>query len=419
MKCHDAIIEGIAPLSQNRLRTGLSILGILIGIASVFCMLAISDGAKQIITDDIDKLGGKNQFQFATRTVIYRNGRRVKTKERFNIADARAIEAECLNVRFVLPKNERGHVLFLSPSGAQARATLEGVTEDYAQGMRWNIKEGRFLSEGDIDTAMQVCVLGAEVATELFGEESPIGQEIKIRYYWQHSVRCRVVGVMAQRGRNIRTAWSLDDIVCIPISTYRQRISGRNYVERLTVFIKEDADIDTVIASARAVIRKRHRNTDEFVDAWTVRWTLKRLNHIEKVIKITLGGIAGFSLFVSGIGIMNISLVSVGEKTREIGLRKSVGAKRMDIFFQFLTESICLCLCGTIPGLGLGWIAAHGMAQLAVHIARVVPVWPVIVSAPWILISVIFSIFMGIGFGVYPAMRAARLSPIDALRTDT
>ena len=135
-------------------------------------------------------------------------------------------------------------------------------------------------------------------------------------------------------------------------------------------------------------------------------------------MKITLGILAGFSLFVSGVGIMNICLVSVGEKTREIGLRKSVGAKRIDIFYQFLIESICLCLCGGVLGIAGGWVAAHGIAWLAVRIVPVVDAWPVVLSLPWILTSVIFSIIMGVGFGVYPAMRAARLSPADALRTE-
>ena len=174
-----------------------------------------------------------------------------------------------------------------------------------------------------------------------------------------------------------------------------------------------------VIDNVKAVLRKRHRGKDDFIRTWIPERNIKRLEHIEKVVKIALGGIAGFSLFVSGIGIMNICLVSVGEKTREIGLRKSVGARRIDIFYQFLTESICLCLCGRLLGIAGGWLAAHGMARVAVRIVPIVDVWPVILSVPWIVISVLFSIFMGITFGVYPAIRASRMSPIDALRTDT
>ena len=173
-----------------------------------------------------------------------------------------------------------------------------------------------------------------------------------------------------------------------------------------------------IIASARAVLLKRHRNQDDFFRYWIPTGVHSQVARVEKVIKIALGSIAGFSLFVSGIGIMNMCLVSVGEKTREIGLRKSVGARRIHIFWQFLTESICLCFCGSIFGIAGGWLAAHGMARLAVRIVPVVPEWPIVLSLHWILIAVVFSIFMGVGFGVYPAMRAARLSPIDALRTE-
>ena len=184
------------------------------------------------------------------------------------------------------------------------------------------------------------------------------------------------------------------------------------------IFFQKDADAYDVVKSARKVIRKRHRGIDNFTSYWRPKRTVEQLEHIEKMIKIALGSIAGFSLFVSGIGIMNMCLVSVGEKTREIGLRKSVGAKRLDIFWQFLTESICLCVCGTLLGIAGGWVAAHGMAHIAVRILPIVEEWPVVLSGYWILISVLFSIFMGIAFGVYPAIRAARLSPIDALRAE-
>ena len=207
-------------------------------------------------------------------------------------------------------------------------------------------------------------------------------------------------------------------MICVPITTYQQRITGVRYVERLNIFFQKGADVYDIIKSAQKVLRKRHRGTHNFVFYWIPKRAVKRLDHLEKVIKIALGGIASFSLFVSGIGIMNICLVSVGEKTREIGLRKSVGARGVDIFYQFLVESICLCLCGGGLGIVGGWLAAHGMARIAVRIVPIVPEWPVVLSLHWILISVLFSIFMGIAFGVYPAIRAARLSPIDALRTE-
>ena len=420
MKFRDAIITGVTHLAQNKLRAGLSILGIFIGIASVLCMMAIGDGAKLIIARDIEKLGGANQVQFWTRTSIWKRRRFVRrTTERYTLEDALAIEAECLNVLYVLPKHEGYETFVTSRNGNQARPLLEGVTADYAHGMSWELQTGRFLSEGDIENAKQVCVLGATTATELFGEESPIGPEVKIRYHWRGAmVRLRVVGVMKTKGRSLSISYSLDDAICVPLTTYQQRITGTRYLEDMIVFFEKGTDTDSIVDSVKDVLRKRHRGKDDFIGYWIPKRSVRRLEHIEKVIKITLGSIAGFSLFVSGIGIMNICLVSVGEKTREIGLRKSVGAKRIHVFWQFLTESICLCVCGTVLGIAGGWVAAHGMAQLAVRIVQVVPEWPVVLSLPWILTSVIFSIFMGITFGVYPAILAAQLSPIEALRTE-
>lgn len=420
MKLQDAIAAGIAHLAQNRLRAGLSILGIFIGVASVLCMMAIGDGAKKIIADGIKTLGGIDQVQLRNNYGYYRRGRWHRITERLKFEDALAIEAEVPNIRFVLPKNERYRILVISRDGSQARPILEGVTADYARGMHWRVQEGRFISEGDVDQALQVCVLGNNVATELFGETSAIGKEVKIKFYYWHraSIRARVIGVMAVKGTGVNFTWSLDDAVCVPLTTHQQRISGYDYIERITIFTEKDADKAAIIDSARAVIRKKHRNRDDFIRHWIPTGEMKRLAHIQRVIKIALGSIAAFSLFVSGIGIMNICLVSVAEKTREIGLRKSVGAKRIHIFYQFLTEALSLCFCGGVLGIAGGWIAAHGMARLAVRIVPIVPEWPVVLSWQWILIAIVFSLFMGVSFGVYPAMRAARLSPIDALRTE-
>ncbi len=421
MKLLDAISSGIAHLAQNPLRSGLSILGIFIGIASVLCMIAIGDGAKRLIAQDIETLGGANQVQFWTRSHIWKRNRIVRrTTERYTLEDAYAIEAECPNVLYVLPKHEGYTNLVTSRNGNQSRPLLEGVTADYARGMYWELDSGRFLTEGDIENAKQVCVLGADTATELFGETSPLGQEVKIQYGWRHRVpvRLKVVGVMKTKGRSLSIWYSLDDALCVPLTTYQQRITGTRYLEDMVVFFKKGANIDDIVDSVKHVLRKRHRGKDDFIGLWIAKRTARRLEHIEKVIKITLGSIAGFSLFVSGIGIMNICLVSVGEKTREIGLRKSVGAKWTHIFLQFLTESICLCLCGGVLGVAGGWAAAQGMSRLAVRIVQIVPEWPAVLSLPWMIASVIFSIFMGVSFGVYPAMQAARLSPIDALRTE-
>ena len=420
MKFYDAVAVGISHMQQNQLRTGLSIFGILIGVTSVLCMMAIGDGAKKIIADDLEKLGGPNQVRFWASPYVYRRGKpRKPTTERYTLEDAYAIEAECPNVLFVLPQNYRSRKWVTTRHGAKARTYIEGVTEDYARGMRWGVQHGRFFLENDINNALQVCVLGSNAARELFGDVSPIGQEVKIRVRRNRSIRLRVIGVMSPKGRILSHPRLQDDSLYIPLTTSQQRFAGNRHVESLNIFLQKDTEIYSVVESVKSILRKRHRGVDNFINYQIPKLRIKQLERLEKVIKIALGGIAGFSLFVSGIGIMNICLVSVGEKTQEIGLRKSVGARRIDIFYQFLTESICLCLCGGVLGIGGGWLAAHGMARVAVRIVPIVDVWPVVLSTRWIAISVLFSIFMGITFGVYPAIRAARMTPIDALRTDT
>jgi len=420
MKSHDAIAAGMRHLSQNRLRAGLSILGILIGIASVLCMIAIGDGTQKIIADDLEKLGGTNQVRFWASPYIYRKGKpRKPTTERYTFEDAHAIEAECPSVLFVLPQNYRSRKWVTTHHGTQTRGYIEGVTEDYARGIRWEVRHGRFLSENDVDNALQVCVLGSNAARELFGEVSPIGEEVKIQRWRNRSVRLRVIGVMSPKGRILSDPRPKDDCFYIPLTTSQQRFSGNHHVESLNIFFQKGTDVYSMVESVKRVLRKRHRGIDDFINYWIPKLRIRRLERIEKVIKIALGGIAGFSLFVSGIGIMNICLVSVGEKTREVGLRKAVGAREFDIFWQFLTESICLCLCGGVFGIVGGWLFAHGMARVAVRILPIVDVWPVVLSVRWIVISVLFSIFMGITFGVYPAVRASRMTPIEALRTDT
>ena len=366
----------------------------------MLCMMAIGEGGKKIIADGIETLGGIDQVQLRNIYGVYRRGRWHRITERLEFEDALEIEAEVPNVRYVLPKNERYRILVTNRAGNEARPILEGVTADYASGMYWHVQEGRFISENDVIQALQICVLGNNVATELFGEVSPIGQEVKIKYrYWQRTpLRARVVGVMATKGTGVNFTWSLDDVVCVPLTTHQQRLSGYEYIERITIFTEKDVDMAAVVDAARAVIRKRHRSRDDFVRHWVPTGEVKRLAHIQRVIKIALGGIAGFSLFVSGIGIMNICLVSVGEKTREIGLRKSVGAKRIHIFWQFLTESICLCFCGGILGIAGGWVSGHGMARLAVRIVPIVPEWPVILSWQWILIAIVLLVLHGSQF---------------------
>ena len=259
MKLYDAITAGITHLQQNRLRAGLSILGTFIGIASVLCMITIGDGAKKLITNDIAKLGGPNQVQFWICYSRRQLGKLRRTTERYTLADADAIESESPQVIRVLSKNSKYPRWVHTRHGTQIRADIDGVTADYASGIRWKVQQGRFLCENDVDNALQVCVLGANVATELFGGTSPLGQEVKISIRSKKLVRCRVVGVMASKGNQLSSLKSLDNFIYVPLTTHQQRLSGKKYVERLIVFFQKDADVERVIDNVKVVLRKRHR----------------------------------------------------------------------------------------------------------------------------------------------------------------
>ena len=257
MKIYETIAAGIHYIQQNRLRAGLSILGVFIGITSVLCMMAIGDGAKKIITDNIKRLGGPNHIQFLTRKAFYRNRRAMRyTTERYTISDARAIEAACPSVTAVLPRNLAPNV-FVTYRGREFRPQVEGATPDYEHLMSWHIQEGRFISDNDVEHALQVCVLGANVATELFGDLSPIGREVEIRFHYRHApVRMQVVGKLTPKGRNL--IWfSLDDAICIPMTTFQQRVSGKHHVDRLILFFEKGADVNRVINDVKAVLQEK------------------------------------------------------------------------------------------------------------------------------------------------------------------
>ncbi len=433
MRIIEAIIVGIAAIRSNKMRSLLTMLGIIIGVASVLAMISIGDGAKEIVLRDAQKLGGANQFTIY-RTWYKRVGTqwvRIRSNEYMKYGDVLAIEAECPSVKAVNPRiPEWRGALIEAAGGVQTRAGYNGVDATYHNSMDWEIQEGRFITDEDIENAATVCVLGDEVAASLFGDKSPLGQEIKIargdgRYdRWgrrdkkRYTERFTVVGTMLPRGRSLRFGWSYDNLVFMPLTTTQERFTGNDRIQDIVVYANTVEDVPKAIEEVKAVIRKRHKNQDDFIRIFDMREGMAQLEKISKVIKIALGSIAGFSLLVGGIGIMNMMLVAVTERTREIGLRKALGATRFDILIQFLMEAVFMCGIGGLIGIGLGVFAGQGMALLAVKIAKIVPEWPSVVSTQWVLISISFSALIGISFGLYPAIKASSLSPIEALRTD-
>ena len=429
----EGVSVGVSAMRNNKMRSLLTMLGIIIGVASVLAMIAIGDGAKEIVLQEAEKLGGANQLVLYRLSYKRVNNRWVpnRSSEYLKYEDVLAIEAECPSVSAATPRIwNGGGVLIQAAGGAETRAGYNGIDANYQTAMDWKIKEGRFITDEDVQIAAKICVLGDEVATALFADKSPLGQEIKIARtsssysQWRRRnpkrfmERFIVVGTFMPKGRSLRFSWGLDNLVYIPLSTVQERFTGNDRIDELVVYAHTIDHVRKASEEVKAVVRKRHRNQDDFIGIFEMPAGIAHLEKISKIIKITLGSIAGFSLLVGGIGIMNMMLVAVTERTREIGLRKALGAKRLDILLQFLVEAVMMCGVGGIIGIGLGMLAGEGMAMLAVKIVKIVPEWPAVISLQWILISISVSTIIGISFGLYPAIKASSLSPIEALRTE-
>ena len=417
MKLYEGISTGLSAILQEKMRSALTMLGIVIGIAAVLAMLAIGDGAKRIVMGEFEKYGG--HFTVRRNPWIWRGDRVFpnRSSEHLKYEDVLAIEAECPSVECVIP-SIAGAVLAQAEGGAAKWTEYDGVNSYFPTGMQWQIQQGRFFSEDEFNNRRKVCILGMEVATELFGDQNPIGQEIKLSLQGRSSDRFRILGVMGKRGTSLQYGFSWDDIVFIPLTTAQDRFKGTHYVNYLNVRAVDSNSIEKAAEEIRSVLRKRHRNQDDFFDISFATAAVKELDKISRIIKIMLSSIATFSLFVGSVGIMNMMLVSVNQRTREIGIRRAIGAKRRDIFLQFLIEAIVMCGVGGFFGIGLGIGTGYVCSHIAVTIVKVIPEWPVVISLHWMAVSVSISAGIGIVFGLYPALRASHISPIEALRTE-
>ncbi len=418
MNLIESIISGIQVLVSHKMRTLLTLLGVVIGVAAVIGMVSIGDGAKTIIMEDSEKLGGATMIRYRRARHILKGNRWVhnESAENFVYEDALAIEEECPSVKFVIPSIDRHWGTRLSSGyGADMRemyAGYQAVTPDFQKSMKWTTDSGRFVTDADIEYATSVCVLGKGAMMELYGEEDPVGQEIRIQ-----GSRFTVIGVMEERGRSLRYGFSFDETVFIPLTTAQQRFTGNNYISSLSVQAKSIDRVQRAMAEASAVLKSRHRG-EMFFDTRDVASGLDFVLKINKIIKILLTGVAAFSLIIGGIGIMNIMLVSVAERTREIGLRKAIGARPRDILIQFLIEAVLLCSFGGLLGLLLGFGFGSGVAWIVTSFITKTISWPSTLPIFWALVSIIFSAAIGIFFGLYPAVRAARLAPVVALRME-
>jgi putative ABC transport system permease protein len=408
MTIWQAFLEALESLSGNKLRSGLTVLGIVIGVAAVIAMLAVGKGAQESITGSINSIG-------TNLLVVFPGG---KDQDRFRPltmrdADALRDQLAAPSIEAVAPTLEiGGEVTF---GGQQTSSPLIGVTPEYLQVRNVNLAEGEFITEEHLLGRASVVLLGPEVAETLFGHTDGItGETVRIQ-----GQPFRVIGVLESKGGG--EFGSEDNQMIVPLTTAKARLFGPKSGQsgdRVDAIYVQAAGADLVsqaMEEIAQILRTRHRITDEIDDftIFTQQDLLAEAETITNVLTIFLGGIAGISLLVGGIGIMNIMLVSVTERTHEIGLRKAIGARKRDILTQFLTESSLLSLIGGMIGILLGWLISLIVGQIAM--ANNAPFTPV-VALDAILLATIFSAAIGLFFGIYPANRAASLEPVEALR---
>jgi putative ABC transport system permease protein len=395
-------------LRVNKLRSALTMLGIIIGVSAVIAMVGVGAGAQARVAEQIQSLG--SNLIIVLSGSVTSGGIRLGTGSQLTISedDATAIAREVPAVQVAAP-SVRGaaQVVYGNLNWSTA---IQGVTPDYLEAREWPIVDGRALAPEDVDGATKIALVGQTTALNLFGESEPLGQIIRIK-----KVPFTVVGLLSRKGQN---SWGQDqdDVIMIPISTAKKKVLGASQanpraVGAISIKIRPGEDMAEAESQIRALLRQRHRlqgfQDDDF---WlrNLSEILQTQEESSKVMTYLLAAIASVSLLVGGIGIMNIMLVSVTERTREIGLRMAVGARRRHILLQFLIEAVTLSLIGGIVGIVLG----VGGSELISYFAE----WRTLVAPEAIVLAFGFAAAIGIFFGFYPARKASRLDPIEALR---
>jgi putative ABC transport system permease protein len=409
MKLIESIRIALRSLSANKLRSGLTMLGIIIGVMAVIAMLSIGRGAQAAITAQIQSIG--TNLLFIRPGAIRQEGMRAAegSAATLTLDDAQALSG-VQDVVAVAPQIDGfGQVAYL---GNNATGRILGVTPEYQDTLNANVAEGEFISPTNVTARSAVVVLGSQIAQDLFDGGSPVGQTVRI-----NGQNFRVIGVMESKGGT--GFMNADTQVFVPITTAGSRLLGNtrfrggNVVSVINVKITDISAQEAVVQEISGVLRERHRV--QFEDDFNVQSQqdiLNTANQVTGVLTIFLGGIAAISLIVGGIGIMNIMLVSVTERTREIGIRKAVGARKRDILAQFLTEATILSLAGGLIGVLFGALVARLISGVQFGTSSL----NTVVDIDSVLLAVLFSAGVGLFFGIYPANRAAGLHPIDALR---
>ena len=398
----NALLIAIKEIRRNILRSILTILGIVIGVASVIAMVMIGDGTTANVTANIEKLGS-NMLNVRVGQEKRGAPRDDNSAKPFKIEDITAIKNEVSNLKGVTAENSgMANVVFGNKSNS---SLIVGTTNDYFIIKDWEVEQGRIFEEGELSSGKSVCILGTTVVKNLFGDENPIGATIRIKNF-----PCSVIGVLASKGAS-SFGRDQDEVVITPLKMYQRKIQGNLDVSSIIVSVMEEKYIEDAKEQIISLMQDRRAVKVGEADNFHIRDMKDILNTMTsttKMLTYLLGSIAAISLLVGGIGIMNIMLVSVTERTREIGIRLAIGAMQSEVLLQFLIEAIVLSTLGGIIGIFLGL----GVGYMVVGIFDL----PYIINTQIILISFIFSTLIGVVFGYFPARKAARLNPIDALR---
>jgi putative ABC transport system permease protein len=404
MKLGNLLKVAMNALRRNKMRSFLTMLGIIIGVASVITMLAIGQGSKKSIEDQISSMGSNMLFVMPGTMRMGGVQQGSASSQRLTVADMNAIKTGCNAIVAVSPEvRSSGQAVYGSSNWP---TTIYGGNEEYLQIRSWSIVSGRNITDSEAKGSAKVCLIGRTVADELFGEGiDPTGETVRFK-----NIPFKIIGVLKEKGQN-SFGQDQDDVLIAPYTTVQKRILAQTHIQSIQMSARSAEESELAQTQVEEVLRRTHKlreNEDNDFEVRSQEELATTMTSVMDILTILLGAIAGISLLVGGIGIMNIMYVSVTERTREIGLRMSIGGRGIDILMQFLIESILLSVFGGLIGILLGLLASKVVAALTS--------WPITVMIGSVILSFAVCSVIGVFFGWYPARKASELDPIEALR---